>query len=399
MTTFVEFPLSSALQQKLAAAQFTNSTAVQAQASPHALAGKDVMATAQTGTGKTLAFLIPIISMLEQQAQPRQVHALVLLPTRELAIQVNTEYEKLRGRSLTKSALVIGGLSEKTQIDALRAGASLVIATPGRLQDFITRKLVDLKQLKILVLDEADRMMDMGFLPAIRRIIAILPQKRQTLCFSATMEQSVAGLVRDSMRNPVRISTGSVLKPVESVQLQAYEVRPTEKMDVLRQLLYTEKGQTLIFARTKRSTERLAKELVRDGFAAAMIHGDRSQSQRNGALAGFQQGRFKILVATDVASRGLHVDDVAHVINYDLPNLAEDFIHRVGRTGRMGCLGLASTLVAGAEVLGLRQIERSLQLRIERKQVDWSTTELPKRIVQNTLASRTLTALPGEVFA
>ncbi len=399
MTTFVEFPLSSALQQKLAAAQFTNSTAVQAQAIPHALAGKDVMATAQTGTGKTLAFLIPIISMLEQQAQPRQVHALVLLPTRELAIQVNTEYEKLRGRSLTKSALVIGGLSEKTQIDALRAGASLVIATPGRLQDFITRKLVDLKQLKILVLDEADRMMDMGFLPAIRRIIAILPQKRQTLCFSATMEQSVAGLVRDSMRNPVRISTGSVLKPVESVQLQAYEVRPTEKMDVLRQLLYTEKGQTLIFARTKRSTERLAKELVRDGFAAAMIHGDRSQSQRNGALAGFQQGRFKILVATDVASRGLHVDDVAHVINYDLPNLAEDFIHRVGRTGRMGCLGLASTLVAGAEVLGLRQIERSLQLRIERKQVDWSTTELPKRIVQNTLASRTLTALPGEVFA
>jgi ATP-dependent RNA helicase RhlE len=398
MTTFVEFPLSSALQQKLAAAQFTTPTAVQAQAIPHALAGKDVLATAQTGTGKTLAFLIPIISMLEEQPS-RHIQALVLLPTRELAIQVNTEYEKLRGRTLTKSALVIGGLSEKTQISALRAGASLVIATPGRLQDFITRKLVDLRQMKILVLDEADRMMDMGFLPAIRRIVAVLPQKRQTLCFSATMEQSVAGLVRDSMRDPVRISTGSVLKPVESVQLQAYEVRPTEKMDVLRQLLYSEKGQTLIFARTKRSTERLAKELVRDGFAAAMIHGDRSQSQRNGALAGFQEGRFKILVATDVASRGLHVDDVAHVINFDLPNLAEDFIHRVGRTGRMGSLGLASTLVAGAEVLGLRQIERSLQLRIERKKVDWATTELPKRVVQNTLASRTLTALPGEIFA
>jgi ATP-dependent RNA helicase RhlE len=398
MTTFVEFPLSSALQQKLAAAQFTTPTAVQAQAIPHALAGKDVLATAQTGTGKTLAFLIPIITMLEQQPS-RHIQALVLLPTRELAIQVNTEYEKLRGRTLTKSALVIGGLSEKTQINALRAGASLVIATPGRLQDFITRKLVDLRQMKILVLDEADRMMDMGFLPAIRRIVAVLPQKRQTLCFSATMEQSVAGLVRDSMRDPVRISTGSVLKPVESVQLQAYEVRPTEKMDVLRQLLYSEKGQTLIFARTKRSTERLAKELMRDGFAAAMIHGDRSQSQRNGALAGFQEGRFKILVATDVASRGLHVDDVAHVINFDLPNLAEDFIHRVGRTGRMGSPGLASTLVAGAEVLGLRQIERSLQLRIERKKVDWATTELPKRVVQNTLASRTLTALPGEIFA
>ena len=398
MTTFVALPLSPALQQKLAEAQFTTPTPIQAQAIPHALAGKDVLATAQTGTGKTLAFLVPIIERLQQEP-PRQIHALVLLPTRELAMQVNTEYEKLRGRNLSKSALVIGGLSEKAQIAALRSGASLVIATPGRLQDFITRKLVDLRQLKILVLDEADRMMDMGFLPAIRRIIEILPQRRQTLCFSATMEQSVAGLVRDSMRDPVRVAAGSVLKPVESVQLQAFEVRPTEKMDVLRQLLYSEKGQTLVFARTKRSTERLAKELMRDGFSAAMIHGDRSQSQRNGALAGFQQGRFKILVATDVASRGLHVDDVAHVINYDLPNLAEDFIHRVGRTGRMGGPGLASTLVAGAEVLGLRQIERSLQLRIERKQVDWSTTELPKRIVQNTLASRTLTALPGEVFA
>jgi ATP-dependent RNA helicase RhlE len=398
MTTFVALPLSPALQQKLAEAQFTTPTPIQAQAIPHALAGKDVMATAQTGTGKTLAFLVPIIERLQQEPM-RQIHALVLLPTRELAMQVNAEYEKLRGRNLSKSALVIGGLSEKAQIAALRAGASLVIATPGRLQDFITRKLVDLRQLKILVLDEADRMMDMGFLPAIRRIVEVLPQRRQTLCFSATMEQSVAGLVRDSMRDPVRVAAGSVLKPVESVQLQAFEVRPTEKMDVLRQLLYSEKGQTLVFARTKRSTERLAKELMRDGFSVAMIHGDRSQSQRNGALAGFQQGRFKILVATDVASRGLHVDDVAHVINYDLPNLAEDFIHRVGRTGRMGCPGLASTLAAGAEVLGLRQIERSLQLRIERKQVDWSTTELPKRIVQNTLASRTLTALPGEVFA
>jgi ATP-dependent RNA helicase RhlE len=398
MTTFVALPLSPALQQKLAEAQFTTPTPIQAQAIPHALAGKDVLATAQTGTGKTLAFLVPIIERLQQEPM-RQIHALVLLPTRELAMQVNTEYEKLRGRNLSKSALVIGGLSEKAQIAALRSGASLVIATPGRLQDFITRKLVDLRQLKILVLDEADRMMDMGFLPAIRRIIEVLPQRRQTLCFSATMEQSVAGLVHDSMRDPVRVAAGSVLKPVESVQLQAFEVRPTEKMNVLRQLLYSEKGQTLVFARTKRSTERLAKELMRDGFSAAMIHGDRSQSQRNGALAGFQQGRFKILVATDVASRGLHVDDVAHVINYDLPNLAEDFIHRVGRTGRMGCPGLASTLVAGAEVLGLRQIERSLQLRIERKQVDWSATELPKRIVQNTLASRTLTALPGEVFA
>src|SRR5208283_3876290 len=205
-----------------------------------------------------------------------------------------------------------------------------------------------------------------------QRILSALPQQRQTLCFSATLEQSVAGLVNDYMREPVRVALGSVLKPAESVQLKAYEVRPGEKLDVLRQLLYSEKGQTLIFTRTKRGAERLAKELVRDGFNAAMIHGDRSQSQRNAALNGFQECRYQVLVATDIASRGLHVDDVAHVINYDLPKMAEDFIHRVGRTGRAGSQGRASTLVTGAEVLDLRNIERALKLRIERKQVDAS---------------------------
>jgi ATP-dependent RNA helicase RhlE len=243
-------------------------------------------------------------------------------------------------------------------------------------------------------------MLDMGFLPAIRRILQILPQRRQTLCYSATMEQSVAALVNDYTREPVRIALGSVLKPAESVSLEAYEVRPSEKLDVLRQLLYEEKGQTLIFTRTKRGTQRLAKELERDGFSAAQIHGDRTQSQRNAALSGFQEGRYQVLVATDVASRGLHVDDVAHVINYDIPKMAEDFIHRVGRTGRAGLQGRASTLVTGAEVLELRNIERTLKLRIERKQVDASASfnDQPKRFVQNTLASRTLTALPGEVF-
>jgi len=334
------------------------------------------------------------------QREPSQkARVLVLLPTRELAIQVNEEYEKLRVGELARAALVIGGVSEKSQIQSVRSGSALVIATPGRLQDFISRRLIDLREIKILVLDEADRMLDMGFLPAIRRILALLPQHRQTLCFSATMEQSVAGLVHDAMRDPVRVAIGSVLKPVESVRLQAYEVRPAEKPDVLRQLLYAEEGQTLIFARTKRGTERLAKELVREGFSAAMIHGDRSQSQRNGALSGFQQGRYQVLVATDVAARGLHIDDVAHVINYDLPKMAEDFIHRVGRTGRAGSEGLASSLVAGAEVIELRHIERALKLRIERKQVDWSNVDRRESAVQNTLASRTLTKMPGEVFA
>lgn len=397
MTTFSELPLSSALLRRLAAAQFTNLTPIQERAIPPALEGRDVIGTAQTGTGKTLAFLIPLIETLQQETE-RHTAALVLLPTRELAIQVEDQYEQLRTKAMAKAALVIGGVSEKAQIQSLRAGSKLIIATPGRLQDLMNRKLASLQNVKILVLDEADRMLDMGFLPAIRRILSAVPVQRQTLCFSATMEQSVAGLVNEYMRDPVRVALGSVLKPAESVELKAYEVRPGEKIEVLRQLLYAEKGQTLIFTRTKRGTERLAKELMRDGFAAAMIHGDRSQSQRNGALSGFQEGRFQVLVATDIASRGLHVDDVAHVINYDVPKMAEDFIHRVGRTGRAGLQGRASTLVAGAEVLELRQIERTLKLKIERTQSGMAADAPPRRMIQNTLASRTLTALPGEVF-
>jgi ATP-dependent RNA helicase RhlE len=395
MTTFTELPLSSALQQKLAAAQFTNLTPIQEQAIPPALQGRDVIGTAQTGTGKTLAFLIPLIEILNREPA-RHTVALVLLPTRELAMQVHEQYEQLRTKNLPKAALVIGGVSEKAQIHSLRNSAGLVIATPGRLQDLMNRKFADLRHVQLLVLDEADRMLDMGFLPAIRRILSTVPQQRQTLCYSATLEQSVAGLVQDYMRDPVRVALGSVLKPAESVHLKAYEVRPGEKLGVVRQLLYSEKGQTLIFTRTKRGTERLTRELVRDGFAAAMIHGDRSQSQRNGALSGFQEGRFQVLVATDIASRGLHVDDVAHVINYDVPKMAEDFIHRVGRTGRAGLQGRASTLVAGVEVMELRQIERTLKLKIERTQV--TPSDEGRRVIQNTLASRTLTALPGEVF-
>jgi len=405
MTTFSELPLSASLQHKLTAAQFITLTPIQEAAIQPALDGKDVIGTAQTGTGKTLAFLIPVIEMLREDAATRDksvidksARALVLLPTRELAMQVHEQYEALRTKTMPKAALVIGGVSEKAQIQGLRAGSFLIIATPGRLQDLTDRRFADLRHVKLLVLDEADRMLDMGFLPAIRRILALLPKTRQTLCFSATLEASVAGLVHEYMRDPVRVALGSVLKPAESVALKAYEVRPGEKMDLLRQLLYGEKGQTLIFTRTKRGAQRLAQDLARDGFTATMIHGDRTQSQRNGALGGFQEGRYQILVATDIASRGLHCDDVAHVINYDVPKMAEDFIHRVGRTGRAGLEGRATTLAAGVEVVELRNIERTLKLRIERMQMDPSGATQPRRAVQNTLASRTLTALPGEVF-
>ncbi|MDT8067359.1 MAG: DEAD/DEAH box helicase [Terriglobia bacterium] len=395
MTKFVELPLCPALQGRLAAGQFINPTPIQSAAIPAALEGKDLVATAQTGTGKTLAFLIPMIELLGKDTT-RGIAGLVLVPTRELAIQVHAQFEQLRGRTLTPAALVIGGLGEKKQLDAIRRGARVIVATPGRLEDYLRRGLVDLRSIKIVVLDEADRMLDMGFLPAISRILSVLPRQRQTLCFSATLEQSVAGLVNQYMLEPVRIALGSTLKPVESVELQAFEVPGMQKSEVLRQLLAEHKGRTLVFARTKRGTERLAKQLARDGFAAGMIHGDRSQSQRTAALNNFEQGTVKVLVATDVAARGLHIEEIAHVINYDLPTLPEDFIHRIGRTGRAGASGLASTLVSGAEVFELKSIERALKLRIKRREI--AVRNSSKEPALPSLRSRTLIAMPGEVF-
>jgi len=398
LTQFQDLPLSAGLQQKLAQFHFTTPTPVQASAIPPALEGKDVLATAQTGTGKTLAFLIPLLERLALDQAQRRISALILVPTRELAMQVHEQYEKLRPRNAAPAALIIGGMSEQRQIQSVRKGARVVVATPGRLEDYLRRRLVGLTDVRLLVLDEADRMLDMGFLPAIRRIVAALPRQRQTLCFSATLEASVANLVNEYMSKPVRVALGSTSKPADTVELQAFEVPQADKAEVLRQLLYSEKGQTLVFARTKRGTERLAKNLVRDGFAAAMIHGDRSQSQRNGALSGFEEGKFQVLVATDVASRGIHVDNVAHVINYDLPQIPEDFIHRVGRTGRMGSAGRASTLVSGAEVAELRSIERALKVKIARKQLNHDQRR-PQRALRNTLSTRTLSRMPGEVFS
>ena len=379
---FSNMAISAYTKERLATAGFSIPTPVQAAAIPKALEGKDVLATAQTGTGKTLAFLIPMIEQLLQQVTPG-IAALVLVPTRELAMQVVAQYDALRGKQLSPAALVVGGLAEGTQLNALRRGARVVVATPGRLEDFLGRKLVNFRSLRVLVLDEADRMLDMGFLPAIRRIAGVLPKERQTMCFSATLEASVAHLVHDYMRNPVRLAFGSILKPSENVQLQAFEVSSDRKFGVLHRLLAKEKGRCLVFVRTKHGTERLTKSLNREGIAAAMIHGGRSQSQRSAALAGFQQGRIRVLIATDLASRGIHVQDIAHVINYDLPDIAENFIHRVGRTGRAGERGIASTIFGREQRLELQQLERTLGIRIERIQLsdDPSPTVLNRRPV------------------
>jgi ATP-dependent RNA helicase RhlE len=406
MQSFTELPLSPYTQERLSSLNFSIPTPVQAAAIPQALAGKDVLATAQTGTGKTLAFLIPIIERLLQPAKSGAdkfgIAALVLVPTRELAMQVVDQYNALRGSKLSPAALVVGGLAEGSQLSALRRGARLVVATPGRLEDFLDRRLISFQTLQVLILDEADRMLDMGFLPALRRIAKVLPKDRQTMCFSATLEASVAHLVSDYTRNPVRLAFGSTLKPSENVRVQAFEVAADRKQEMLHRLLSKETGRCLVFARTKRGTERLAKNLTREGFAAAMIHGDRSQSQRTAALTGFQQGRYRILVATDLASRGIHVQDIAHVINYDLPEVAENFIHRVGRTGRAGELGVASTLFAREQRSELHQLERTLGIRMERMQADETPFVRPERIhtaeSREAAARATLVRLPGEVL-
>ena len=269
-----------------------------------------------------------------------------------------------------RSAVVVGGMSEQTQLNAIRRGVQFVIATPGRLQDFLDRRLVDLSAVSTLVLDEADRMLDMGFLPAIERILSVVPSTRQSLFFSATMEKAVERLIAKHSKNPIRIAVGGAeTKPPEQVDLHVYEVENDMKFGLLRHMLTQEEGSFLVFARTKHGTDRLAKKLAAAGTHAVAMHGDRTQNQRNQALAGFRNGRYRVLVATDVAARGIHVDSVAHVVNFDLPQAPEDFIHRVGRTGRAGQRGAASTFSLRSERGEIRRIERECKVRLQRQEV------------------------------
>ena len=370
MNSFSEIPLSATLQQQLAAANFTIPTPVQAQAIPPALDGHDVLATAQTGTGKTLSFLIPLIERMPPAGSKmtKGACALVLLPTRELAMQVLEAYRHLTGSRGT-AALVCGGLNEGPQLEAIRRGARLIVATPGRLEDYLERKLVSLSGIRMLVLDEVDRMLDMGFKPAIRRIAAALPRERQTLCYSATLSSEIREVSRDYLRNPVRVEIGSVLKPSPNVDLQTFEVPTNKKQELLEHLLGSHDGSFLVFVRTKHGADRVARRLKRAGHEAIQIHGDRSQSQRNSALRSFAQGQHRVLVATDVAARGIDVADVAHVVNFDMPKEAEDFVHRVGRTGRASARGMASTFAAPDEAHDLNKMERKLAIKTRKFRV------------------------------
>jgi ATP-dependent RNA helicase RhlE len=368
MNQFSDLSISAVLKTNLARHGFAKPTPVQEQSIEPALAGRDVVATAQTGTGKTLAFVLPVLERL--LAKPgRGVRALILSPTRELAIQIDETFRKIAAGTPIRSAVVVGGLSENTQLNTIRKGAQVVIATPGRLCDFLGRNLVQLSAVQMLILDEADRMLDMGFLPAIHRILETLPEGRQTLFFSATIESSVKHLVESHVRDAVRVAIGSISKPAEQVDLFLYQVEQNQKPALLESMLREEEGTFLVFARTKHGADRLAKRLAQAGVKSAAIHGDRSQNQRNQALRGFQDGTYRVLVATDVAARGIHVEGISHVINYDLPQVPEDFIHRVGRTGRAGARGMASTFASCAERGEIARIERTIGMKLTHRGV------------------------------
>ena len=364
MMKFSEFPLSDVLKKNLARNGFTDPTPIQSMTFEPAMAGRDLVATAQTGTGKTLAFALPLIQILSTEPRRPGVRAVILSPTRELAVQIAQTIALIAKGTGVTAATVVGGLNERTQLQAIRKGAAIIVATPGRLTDFLGRNLVDLRGVRMLVLDEADRMLDMGFLPAIQRITSALPQARQTLLYSATIEASVKRLVATQVRDAVRVELGSTTKPAEQVALHYYEVEQDRKFDLLQKLLREEEGSFLVFARTKHGADKLAKKLGAAGAKSAAIHGDRSQNQRMQALRGFQDGYYRVLVATDVAARGIHVDGIAHVVNYDLPQAPEDFIHRVGRTGRAGTTGTASTFGTPMERAEVARIERTLSVKL-----------------------------------
>lgn len=373
---FTDFNISDSLKTRLTNAGFTTPTPVQAKAIPPALEGADILATASTGTGKTLSFLIPMIERMDASSAPSTkgkrgpIRALILLPTRELAMQVLEAYGKLVPGSKGDAVLVCGGLSENTQLDQLSRGPRLVVATPGRLEDFLRRRAVNISQVEMFVLDEVDRMLDMGFLPAIRRIVGAIPKTRQTMCYSATLDANIREIVRDYVEKPVRIEIGTASKPSDRVELVFYTVMQDQKLGLLDKMLREEQGTFLVFSRTKHGADRISKKLEKLGHDADVIHGDRSQSQRTAALKGFASGKHRVLVATDVAARGIDVQDIAHVVNYDLPNASDDFVHRIGRTGRAGAKGVATTFVMPQERSDARKLERELKIKFEWREAD-----------------------------
>jgi ATP-dependent RNA helicase RhlE len=364
---FSELGLQPALVRVCESLEYTEPTPIQKQAIPIVLTGADLIGCAETGTGKTAAFLLPLIQRMSEQARPG-IRVLILAPTRELATQIEASYRSLvPKKNAPRAVSVIGGAGMSRQTDALRRGVSVLIATPGRLLDHMERGAVDFSYVETLVLDEADRMLDMGFWPAIQRVLAALPAKRQTLLFSATMSSAIEKIARSNMRSPKLIEVSQRGRAAETVEQTAYPVATESKTALLLDLLERERFErVLVFTRTRRGAERLSHILEAREHKVNRIHADRSQPQREAALRGFKDGRTRVLVATDIAARGIDVDAVSHVINYDVPSAPEDYVHRIGRTGRAGNTGRAITLVTPVEELSMRAIERLTGQKVER---------------------------------
>jgi ATP-dependent RNA helicase RhlE len=367
--TFEQLNLHPSLMRGVRDQGYLTPTPIQAQAIPAAHQGRDLIACAPTGTGKTAAFLLPVLHHL-LSGPARQTRALVLTPTRELALQVTDQTSHFVRHTSLKGTAVYGGVAMGPQRQALSAGATVVVATPGRLLDHIRRGWLDLSHVEVLVLDEADRMLDMGFLPDIRRIMDYLPRQRQTLLFSATMPHEIVNLAASVLHDPVQVQVGAGTVPAAGITQTLCPV-PEHLKTALLVALLNEPGvdSALVFARTKRRAERLARQLAKAGIAAAQIHGDCSQRQRVAALEGFRAGRYRVLVATDVAGRGIDVDGISHVINYDLPDTAEAYVHRAGRTARLEATGQAISLVTPADEPAVRAIERTIGQTIQRRRL------------------------------
>src|SRR5215470_5715543 len=370
MMTFAALGLSKKFLLALEREGFEAPTPIQAQAIPPALQGKDVIGSAATGTGKTLAFVLPILERLEGKHGTR---ALVLAPTRELALQIHEQVERFRHGHHLRSAAVIGGVGMGAQSQAFAKGVEIVVATPGRLNDHLDSGSARLDQIEILVLDEADRMLDMGFLPQLRRILKHLPPRRQSLLFSATMAGEVADFAREHLQQPVRVEVAPSGTTAQRASQQVFLVGQEEKVALLLALLEQDQLSTLVFTRTKRRADRVARSLLRSGHKVAVIHADRSQGQRRAALEGFRSGQHRVLVATDIAARGIDVAEIGHVVNFDLPHVPEDYVHRIGRTARAAASGKASSFCGPEETGLLRDIERLLRRSVPRADVPRSS--------------------------
>ncbi len=367
--SFSELPLSTSLQRGIADLGYREPTPIQSAAIPVAVGGRDLVGTAQTGTGKTAAFLLPILERLLSHPSGHTL-ALVLTPTRELALQAEGFVRQLGRHTRLRAVAVYGGVGMTEQTVALRHGVEVIIATPGRLLDHMGRGHADFSHLRILVLDEADRMLDMGFLPDVRRVLDALPRDRQTMLFSATMPPAIVQLAHDFLRDPKTVQVGSTTAAAVGVHHLALPVPATRKVPLLLELLRDETmTSVLVFTRTKRRADRVARDLVRAGVHTAPIHGDRSQAQRVRALEGFREGRLRVLVATDLAARGIDVEGVSHVVNLDIPHEPEVYIHRVGRTARAERRGDALSFISPEEEDDWAQVERLLGDRIERARV------------------------------